>query len=122
MKLIHWITESQQLHQTTSDNQGKLFNSLNEYRYNYAKSKRNDDIIQNTDRLYQLKQAKLRRKQAVWMLQVRKLQPKIHMRSHAAVISTQQLLNQLHEGYDKIGSCIEKLIDQKYKQTFEQAN
>ncbi|CAL6094972.1 Hypothetical_protein [Hexamita inflata] len=81
-------------------NQGKLFNSLNEYRYDDVKSKRNDVIhvrllIQNTNRLDQLQQAKQMRKQVVWRLQVRKLQQKIHMRSQAAVILTKQLLSEL---------------------------
>ncbi|CAL6047723.1 Hypothetical_protein [Hexamita inflata] len=80
-----------------NNNQGKLFNSLSEYRYDDVKSKRNDDsfIRQNTNRLDQLQQAKQRRKQVVWRLQVRKLQPNIHMRSQAAVLLTKQLLSEL---------------------------
>ncbi|CAL5983929.1 Hypothetical_protein [Hexamita inflata] len=81
-----------------NNNQGKPFNSLNEYRYDDVKSKRNDDSFMyiNTNVLIdQLQQAKQRRKQVVWRLQVRKLQPKIHMRSQAAVILTQQLLSEL---------------------------
>ncbi|CAL6006253.1 Hypothetical_protein [Hexamita inflata] len=99
--------------------------SLNEYRYDDVKSKRNDDSFMYVKiPIGQLQQAKQRWKRVVWWLQVRKLQPKIHMRSQAAVILTQQLL---HEpallGAMITGSCIKKLIDQKYKQkTIEEAN
>ncbi|CAL6003554.1 Hypothetical_protein [Hexamita inflata] len=79
-----------------NNNQGKLFNSLNEYRYNDVKSKRKMTHSCTSKHQYARPTSanKSRWKYIVWRLQVTQLQPKIRMRSQVAVILTQQQLSE----------------------------
>ncbi|CAL6067820.1 Hypothetical_protein [Hexamita inflata] len=84
-------------HNNKFNNQGKLFDSLNEYRYYDVKSKRNDDSFTYVKIPIGQTNFSKQNQGGNKSLEVTSIitPAKIHMRSQAAVILTQQLLSEL---------------------------